>query len=426
MWYNEGMDDDLASKWENSYSDDARVLTRSEIRTLFAVVAEHPEVVSLAGGMPSLDQMPFAEISKVLADVVAKRGAELWQYGTAQGDERLRELVLDICKLEGVQANKDNVVLTSGSQQALDYITRLFINPDDVVLCEEPIYVGAKGIFASYRADIISIKMDGGGLIPELLEKTIIEQEKQNKKIKFLYTVPNFHNPASVTLLVERRPKVLEICKKHGILIIEDNPYGLLSFEGELYPSIYSFDYSEDSEFSNAAENVIYLGSFSKIIAPGFRVGYAIAPSAICEKLVLCAEAATLCSSTNSQMTLVAYLENFDWMKRINLFRKSYKERSYAMITALEKYLPECTFEVPHGGFYIWLKLPEGVRSDKLLPYAFDAGVVYVPGTGFYADNRGAEYIRISFCYPNSEEITAGIKHLKSAIDNYKKQEALK
>jgi DNA-binding transcriptional MocR family regulator len=411
------MTDDLASKWEQTFSEDAKVLSRSEIRTLFAVVAEHPEVISLAGGMPSLWQMPFAEISEVLAKTVVEKGAQMWQYGTAQGAERLRELVLDICKLEGVQANKDNVVLTSGSQQALDYITRIFVNPGDVVLCEEPIYVGAKGIFASYRADIVSIKMDADGLIPELLEQTILELQERNRPIKFLYTVPNFHNPASVTLSIERRPKVLEICKKYDVLIIEDNPYGLLSFEGKLNPSIYSLDYQQGQD---AAENVIYLGSFSKIIAPGFRVGYAIAPEAVCEKLVLCAEAATLCSSTNSQMTLVAYLENFDWMARINLFRKSYKERSEAMIAALRKYLPECEFEVPLGGFYIWLKLPEGVRSDELLPYAFDAGVVYVPGTGFYADGRGAEYIRISFCYPSSDEITLGIERLKNAIDNYK------
>jgi DNA-binding transcriptional MocR family regulator len=419
--------DDFLCKWENSYSESAKALTRSEIRTLFAVVAEHPEVISLAGGMPSLDQMPFDEISKVLEKTVAEKGTKLWQYGTAQGDKRLRELVLDICKLEGVQAHKDNVVLTSGSQQALDYITRLFINPGDVVLCEEPIYVGAKGIFTSYRADIVTIKMDNGGLIPQLLEETIVKLNEQKKKIKFLYTVPNFHNPASTTLLVQRRPKILEICKKYNILIIEDNPYGLLSFDRELYPSIYSFDYSsgrsESKKMDDAAENVIYLGSFSKIIAPGVRMGYAIAPSAVSEKLVLCAEAATLCSSMNSQMTLVAYLENFDWMKCIDLFRKSYKERAYVMIAALEKYLPECTFQAPRGGFYIWLKLPEGVRSDKLLSYAFDAGVVYVPGTGFYADGRGAEYVRISFCYPSSEEITAGIERLKNAIDAYKQQE---
>jgi DNA-binding transcriptional MocR family regulator len=230
--------------------------------------------------------------------------------------------------------------------------------------------------------------------------------------------VPNFHNPAGVTLLIERRREILEICKKHAVLIIEDNPYGLLSFEGEVYPSIYSYDY----EGGDAAENVVYLGSFSKIIAPGVRVGYAIAPSNICEKLVLCAEAATLCSSTNSQMTLVAYLENFDWMARIKKFRNSYKTRCEAMISALQKYLPECEFQAPLGGFYVWLKLPPGVRSDKLLPFAFDAGVVYVPGTGFYTDGRGQEYVRLSFCYPNSEQIAIGIKCLKAAIDQYQLQ----
>lgn len=401
--------------WKNFYSDRAHYLQASEIRALFAV-ANQPEIVSLAGGMPYLKGMPFADVAEKVKDLIIEKGTTLWQYGSAQGDERLRELILEITALESVKSTPENVVITSGAQQALDYITRIFINPGDVILAEAPNYVGALGVFRSYQADVENVPVDSNGINPELLEEKIIRLQRVGERIKFLYTVPNFHNPAGVTLSVERRPQVLEICKKYGILIVEDNPYGLLSFEGTVNPSIYSYDYDENLGY---APNIVYLGSFSKIMAPGFRVGWMIAPEGIKDKLVLSAESAILCPSNASQMTLVTYLENFDWKEQIRKFRSVYKERHEAMVSALAEFLPTCTFNDPTGGFYIWLKLPDGVNSKEIQEEALAAGVAYVPGRGFYATGEGDEFIRLSFCYPTPEEIREGIKRLASVVNKY-------
>ncbi|MDR0950362.1 MAG: PLP-dependent aminotransferase family protein [Candidatus Ancillula sp.] len=401
--------------WRHRYADRASFLKSSEIRALFAV-ATRPEIVSLAGGMPYLDGMPFKEMGEKVKELIETRGTEMWQYGAAQGFERLRELVLDICGLEGVKSTKENVVITSGSQQALDYITRIFINPGDVVLAEAPNYVGALGVFRSYQARVQNVKIDKDGIIPEKFEQLLERLDRAGERVKFLYTVPNFHNPAGVTMSEERRPKILEICKKYGILIVEDNPYGLLSFDGSVLPSIYSYDYDSKLGF---APNVVYLGSFSKIMAPGFRVGWMVAPNGIRDKLVLSSESAILCPSNASQMTLVTYLENFDWKKQIRKFREIYKERHSAMVEALGKYLPNCTYNDPTGGFYIWLKVPEGINTKAIQNECLDAGVAYVPGRGFYADGKGDDHMRLSFCFPTPEQITEGIKRLSTVINKY-------
>ncbi|GHT81756.1 GntR family transcriptional regulator [Actinomycetota bacterium] len=401
--------------WRYKYADRANALVASEIRALFAA-STNPKVISLAGGMPSLANMPFEQMAQKLKEVLTEHGEEMWQYGSAQGDPKLRELILNITELEGVQSSVENIVITSGAQQALDYITRIFINPGDVVLAEAPNYVGALGVFRSYQADVENVLMDENGLVPEKLEAQLKRLDQIGKRVKFLYTVPNFHNPAGVTMSVERRPKVLEICKKYEILILEDNPYGLLSFEGEVYPSIYSYDYDAELGY---APNVIYLGSFSKIMAPGFRVGYMIVPDGIKEKAILSSESAILCPSNASQMTLVTYLENFDWKEQIRSYRAIYKERHDAMVTAIKEYLPYCEFNDPTGGFYIWLKVPENINTKAIQQECLDAGVAYVPGRGFYATGEGDEYMRISFCFPTPQHIREGIRRLSTVLNKY-------
>jgi DNA-binding transcriptional MocR family regulator len=310
--------------WLESYASRALAMRASEIRALFAV-ANRPEVVSLAGGMPYIAGLPLDEIAETMRRLIVERGATALQYGSGQGDEELREQIVEVMKLEGIHAHPDDVVVTTGSQQAVDLVTTIFINPGDVVIAEAPSYVGALGVFRAHEADVVHVPMDEDGLVPESLDETITRLKAAGKRVKLLYTVPNFHNPAGVTLSLERRPKIVEIARRHGVLILEDNPYGLLGFDSEPLPAMRSL--SEDG--------VIYLGSFSKTFAPGFRVGWAVAPHAVREKLVLASEAAILCPSNASQMAISSYLAHHDWLGQIKSFRVQYRERRDAIIEAL-------------------------------------------------------------------------------------------
>ena len=391
--------------WFNHYASRSAGLSASEVRALFAV-ASRPEVVSLAGGMPYVRALPESLVNGALEKVMKDNGPMAMQYGSGQGVPALREQILEIMALEGISASVDDVVVTTGSQQALDLVTKLFIDPGDVILAEAPSYVGAIGVFRSYQADVVHVLMDENGLIPEKLREAIAEVKASGRTIKFLYTIPNFHNPAGVTLSAERRPEILEICQSNGILILEDNPYGLLSFEEDVPPAIRSLN----------EDGVIYLGSFSKTLAPGFRVGWALAPHAIREKLVLAAEAAILCPSSFSQMVISEYLSQADWKGQIETFRGVYKERRDAMLEALEEHLPDLSWNVPNGGFYIWCSLPENLDSKAMLPRAVTELVAYTPGTAFYADGGGRQNLRLSFCYPTPENIKIGIRRLATVI----------
>ena len=391
--------------WFHHYASRSAGLSASEVRALFAV-ASRPEVVSLAGGMPYVRALPESLVNGALEKVMSENGPMAMQYGSGQGVPALREQILEIMALEGISASVDDVVVTTGSQQALDLVTKLFIDPGDVILAEAPSYVGAIGVFRSYQADVVHVLMDENGLIPEKLREAIAEVKASGRTIKFLYTIPNFHNPAGVTLSAERRPEILEICQSNGILILEDNPYGLLSFEEDVPPAIRSLN----------DDGVIYLGSFSKTLAPGFRVGWALAPHAIREKLVLAAEAAILCPSSFSQMVISEYLSQADWKGQIETFRGVYKERRDAMLEALEEHLPDLSWNVPNGGFYIWCSLPENLDSKAMLPRAVTELVAYTPGTAFFADGGGRQNLRLSFCYPTPENIKIGIRRLATVI----------
>jgi 2-aminoadipate transaminase len=250
--------------------------------------------------------------------------------------------------------------------------------------------------------------MDDDGLVPEALEEALEGLAREGRRAKFLYTVPNFHNPVGVTMAVERRPRIVEICARHGVLIVEDNPYGLLGFDGQTYPSLRSYD----------PENVVYLGSFSKVFASGLRVGWALAPHGIREKLVLAAESATLCPPAFTQMIVSRYLATHDWKSLVKSFREQYRERRDAMLTALETHLPEgCSWTRPEGGFFVWVTVPEGVDTKAMLPRAITARVAYASGTGFHADGSGSRYMRLSFCYPTPERITEGVRRLAGVLD---------
>ncbi len=393
--------------WFDAYADRAHNLRASEIRALFSVVSR-PEVVSLAGGMPNLKDLPLESLAETAKSLILTSGAQALQYGSGQGWEPLREQLVSVMTYDGIiGADPDDVVITTGSQQALDLMAELFINAGEVVLAESPSYVGALGCFRARQADVVHVDMDEDGLIPEALEETIRRLKLAGRAIKFLYTIPNFQNPAGVTLTLERRQRIAEICMREHVLILEDNPYGLLGFHSDPLPAIHSF----------SPEGVVYLGSVSKMFAPGMRIGWALAPHAIRAKLILASEAAILSPGMFGQMFLSSYLNNYDWYGQVKVYRAMYAERCKAMLDALDEYMPECSWTKPVGGFYTWVTLPEGLNARSMLPRAVKAQVAYVSGTAFYYDGRGADHMRLSFCYPEPDRIREGIRRLAGVVN---------
>jgi 2-aminoadipate transaminase len=379
------------------YAARTQGMTASEIRALFSV-ASRPEVVSLAGGMPNISGLPLDVVSAAISDLVATRGTVAMQYGSGQGDPHLREQICDVMRLEGIEAHPDDVVVTVGSQQAVDLVTRIFCDPG----------VGALGVFKAYECDVVHVEMDQHGLVPSALREAIATVQAAGRRIKFVYTIPNYHNPAGVTLAAERRPEILQICREADVLVLEDNPYGLLGFDEEPYRALRA----------DEPDGVIYLGSFSKTFAPGFRVGWALAPHAVREKLVLAQESATLCPPSFSQMAVSAYLDNHDWLGQIKQFREMYRERRDAMVSALDDMMPAAArWNVPTGGFYVWLTLPDGLDAKAMLPRAVTARVAFVPGTAFFADGFGAQSMRLSYCYPTPDRIREGVRRLVGVIE---------
>ena len=393
--------------WFDAYADRAHNLRASEIRALFSVVSR-PEVVSLAGGMPNLKDLPLESLAETAKSLILTSGAQALQYGSGQGWEPLREQLVSVMTYDGIiGADPDDVVITTGSQQALDLMAELFINAGDVVLAESPSYVGALGCFRARQADVVHVDLDEDGLIPEALEETIRRLKSAGRAIKFLYTIPNFQNPAGVTLTLERRQRIAEICMREHVLILEDNPYGLLGFHSDPLPAIHSF----------SPEGVVYLGSVSKMFAPGMRIGWALAPHAIRAKLILASEAAILSPGMFGQMFLSSYLNNYDWYGQVKVYRAMYADRCKAMLDALDEYMPECSWTKPVGGFYTWVTLPEGLNARSMLPRAVKAQVAYVSGTAFYYDGRGTDHMRLSFCYPEPDRIREGVRRLAGVVN---------
>ncbi|MGA1145534.1 MAG: PLP-dependent aminotransferase family protein [Candidatus Nanopelagicales bacterium] len=393
--------------WIDSYAGRARTLSGSAIRALFAV-ASRPEVVSLAGGMPYVQALPMEQMADIAANVLRQRGAQALQYGSGQGDVRLREQILEVTAEVGVHAHPDDIIVTTGSQMAIDLVTRTFCDPGDVVLVESPSYVGALGVFRAYQCDVIHVPMDDDGLIPSALQDTIDSVRAAGKRIKLIYTIPSFHNPAGVTQPIERRREILQIAQSAGIAVLEDDPYGLLGFEGEPPRALRADD----------EQGVIYLGSFSKTIASGLRVGWAVAPHGVREKLVLAAEAATLCPSNYAQLTVSEYLATQPWREQIKSFQEVYQERRDALLESLQAMMPSGTrWTIPAGGFYSWVTLPDGLDATAMLPRAIAELVAYVPGTGFYVDGQGAANLRLSYCYPDPDRIREGVRRLSSVVE---------
>jgi 2-aminoadipate transaminase len=397
--------------YTDRYARRVRGMTASEIRALFAV-ANRPEVVSLAGGAPYIAALPLDAVGEMLGRLAAEHGATTLQYGIGQGTLELRERICEVMALSGIDvgcgASPEDVVVTVGGQQALDLVARLFLDPGDVVLAEGPTYVGALGVFQAAQAHVVHVAMDSDGLVPSALEQALADVARVGRRAKFLYTIPTFQNPAGVTLSEERRGRVLDICERAGLLVIEDDPYGQLSFDGEAPLPLRA----------RRRDGVLYLSTFSKTFAPGMRVGWILAPHAVRDKLVIASEAQILCPSAFAQAAVTAYLSTMPWREQLKIYREVYQERRDALLSALSDLMPSGTsWTTPAGGLFVWATLPEGLDSKAMMPRAIAARVAYVPGTGFYADGTGCNNMRLNFSFPPPDRIREGVRRLAGVME---------
>jgi 2-aminoadipate transaminase len=374
----------------------------SEVRALFAV-ASRPEVVSLAGGMPYVQALPEDHVIDALRAAFTTYGSATLQYCEGQGILATRERLVGLMSEEGVEADADDVVVTTGAQQALDLIAKVFLDPGDEIVVEAPSYVGALSAFSAYEPRYVQVDLDDDGMIVEQLEEALV----RGAKPKFVYTVPNFHNPAGVTMSAERRDQLVGLCREAGIPILEDNPYGMLRFEGQRLPTLRALD----------PTNVIYLGTVSKVFAPGVRVGWALAEQSVVQRLVLAKEAADLCGSSFSQLVTERYLASERWRDNLRSLVDVYRRRRDVMLQALAEHFPtEARWTRPSGGFYVWVRLPDELDARAMLAAAVERRVAYVPGTGFFPDGRGRQHMRLAFCYPAEDRIVEGVRRLGELI----------
>ncbi|MDX1658999.1 MAG: PLP-dependent aminotransferase family protein [Nitriliruptorales bacterium] len=384
------------------YADRVQGMKASEIRALFSVVSR-PEIVSFAGGMPATSALDLDAVEEVAREVIRDHGPEALQYGGGQGLESVREQLVGVMEHEGVPAHADDLIVTVGGQQGLELITKCFVNPGDVVVAEGPTYVGALGALQSHQADVRHVPMDGNGMEVELLDEVLDQVERDGATTKFVYTIPNHQNPAGVSMSVERRHQLAEIAERRDLVVLEDNPYGLLDFDGKTWPSLREL----------IPDRVVYVGTMSKTFAPGARLGWIAAPHPVRDKLVLLREAADLCPSNLSQMIIETWLSSQPWQEQVATFRDVYRERAEAMLAALEEEMPdEVGWTHPEGGFYVWMTLPPGVDTSDLLAKAIDHRVAFVPGRGFYGDGDGARQLRLCYSFPTPDRIREGVVRL--------------
>jgi DNA-binding transcriptional MocR family regulator len=377
-------------------------MSASEVRALFAV-ASRPEVVSLAGGMPFVQAIPTQDVLDVVAETFAEHGSDPLQYGGGQGHLALRERLVALMAEEGVVADPDEVVVTTGAQQALDLIGKIFIDRGDRIVVEAPAYVGALTAFAAYEPSFLPIDLDDEGMVVEQLEEALVHGERP----KFVYTVPNFGNPAGVTMSLPRRERLVALCREAGVPIIEDNPYGMLRFEGDPLPTLRSLD----------PQNVLYLGTVSKVFSPGMRVGWALAEPSAIQRLILAKEAADLCGSSFNMLVTARYLSGDRWRINLGGMVDRYRLRRDVMLEALREHFPaDARWTHPAGGFFVWVTLPGWVDAQAMLAAAVERFVAYVPGTAFYTDGRGRNQMRLAFCYPPEDRIGEGVARLGALL----------
>lgn len=386
------------------YAHRASGMSASEVRALFAV-ASRPEVVSLAGGMPYVEALPAEDVLDVVRHVLSEDGSAALQYAGGQGHPPLRDRLVSLMGEEGIAADPEDVVVTTGAQQALDLIGKIFLDPGDEVAVEAPAYVGALSAFNVYEPRYLTIELDDDGMVVDRLEEALVKGARP----KFVYTVPNFANPAGVTMSLARREHLIALCREASIPIVEDNPYGLLRFEGDPLPCLWSLD----------PENVIYVGTVSKVFSPGVRVGWALAPQSAVQRLVLAKEAADLCGSSFTMLVTERYFDGERWRANLSTLVDVYRGRRDAMLESLAEQFPaNAAWTRPAGGFYVWVTLPGYVDSQAMLAAAVERRVAYVPGTAFFPDARGKDRMRLAFCYPTEERIREGVARLGALLED--------
>ncbi len=385
-------------------SDRMKELRGSAIREMFKAMSD-PQMISLAGGNPAAELFPKDEMARIAKDILENNPVAALQYGISEGNVQLREKITEIIKeRENINCNLDEITIVSGGQQAIEICAKLFLNEGDCVIAEEPSFVGALNAFRSYGAVIKGVKVDDDGMDTDALEKAIAE----NKNVKLIYTIPNFQNPSGITMSIEKRKKLLDIAVKNNIFVIEDNPYGELTFTGEKLPTIKSMD-TEGA--------VLYCGSFSKILAPGLRLGFLIATKNVTEKIVLGKQVSDVHTSLLPQLIALEYLKKYDIGEHIEKLRALYKKKCGVMLDAIEKYLPEeVKHTTPEGGLFVWCSM-EGIDALKIKDECMKKKVLIVPGNSFAADQSKVSCgFRLNFSSTPDDIMVEGIKRLGEAL----------
>lgn len=398
------------------FSSTASRLRRSEIRELLKVT-RLPETISFAGGLPDPAIFPYQAIKEAANKALDERGALALQYSPTEGEPYLREQLALFMQWQGEKVSAADVFEVASSQQALDLLGKVLIDPHDPIVIELPSYIGALQAFTSYNPEYHGVPVDEHGVIPEELERTVGALCRAGRKPKFVYLIPDFQNPSGVTLSVERRRRALEIASKYDLLIIEDSPYRELRFDGELLPSLYSMD---------AEKRVLCIKTFSKMLCPGFRIGWYMGPSELTEKLVMAKQGTDLCTSALTSFIAANFIAAGHLENQILLGRKQYETKAKLMIQALEKYMPSVdglSWSKPEGGVFLWVRLPEYMDTEKMLLEAAQNRVIYVAGKPFHCDGSGRNTMRLNFSYPTEAQIVEGIRRLASVVSGHVRPE---
>ena len=383
------------------------VMKSSAMRDLMAIT-ERPEVISLAGGLPDTSTFPAEELAAVLSRLAAADSARALQYGPTEGLASVKDAIITVMAAEGVDVGAEDILVTTGGQQVIDLVCKTLVDPGDVIVAEAPTYPGAVPAFSAYQADVVQIAMDEDGMKVDELEETLDRLDAEGRRPKFIYTIPTFQNPGGVTLSLPRRRRIVEVARERELLVLEDNPYGLLRYEGEPLPTLYSLD---------GGDFVIYLGTFSKILSPGVRIGWSVAPAPVLEKMNLGKQASDLCSSSLSQLFVSRYFAEGRWEGYLASLRELYGHRRDVMLEALAEHLPpEATWTRPQGGLFLWATLPDYLDTTDLLARALSRNVAFVPGRAAYLDGRGGSSMRLNFSGVDDDTIREGVRRIGEVI----------
>jgi len=406
------------ARYEALFAARTRSMKSSAMREMMALT-ERPDVISLAGGLPDTSTFDPRLFAALMAQVAESSTARALQYGPTEGMAAAVECVVEVMAAEGTSVDSDEVIITTGGQQVIDLVCKALIDPGDVIVAEAPTYPGAVPTFGAYQAQVAQIEMDGEGMPIDVLERTLDALQAEGRRPKFIYTIPNFQNPGGVTMSLARRRRLVEVARERELLVLEDNPYGLLRYEGEPLPTLYSLD-AEAEGTGGAADLVIYLGTFSKILSPGLRLGWAVAPRPVLEKLNLGKQGADLCSSPVTQLFASAYFKQRGddgsavWSNYLNELKVLYRRRRDLMLEALDEHFGErARWTRPQGGLFIWATLEDHIDTTDLLALARSEGVAFVPGRAAYMDGHsGASSMRLNFAGVPDADIREGIRRI--------------